>query len=167
MTKEQKLEKLIEEIEKKDKARGLPDAYLREHNYMTREELGIGEYSYGVIMIPIDFVLDYLKELQEVLSMLKEKDERIEYYRKQKDYDMQFRHELLEEIRCLNLDKDEKDAEIEKKDRQIELMAQFIATLDIEEDICANVENNNCDKMALGECENCIKQYFAGLVEKE
>ncbi len=61
----------------------------------------------------------------------------------------------------------EKDKEIEKKDKQIDLMAQFIATLDIEEDICANVENNNCDKMALGECENCIKQYFAGLVEKE
>lgn len=52
--------------------------------------------------------------VQTVLNMLKEKDKEIEYYKKQKDYDMQFRHELLEQIRCLNLNKDEKDEEIEK-----------------------------------------------------
>lgn len=74
MTKEQKLDELIKEIEKKDKARGLSDEYLREHHYMTREELGIGEYSYGVIMIPTDFVLDYLKELQEQQEENKKKD---------------------------------------------------------------------------------------------
>lgn len=45
MTNEQKLDELIKEIEKKDKARGLSDEYLRKHHYMTREELGIGEYS--------------------------------------------------------------------------------------------------------------------------
>lgn len=56
----------------------------------------------------------YSSALQEVLSMLKEKDEKIEYYRKQKDYDMRFRRELLEEIKCLNLDKDEKDKEIDE-----------------------------------------------------
>lgn len=54
-----------------------------------------------------------------------------------------------------------------EKDKIIDLMAEFIATLDIEEDICANIENDNCDKMAFGECENCIKQYFADKVEKE
>ena len=77
MTKEQKLDELIKEIEKKDKARGLSDEYLREHHYMTREELGIGEYSYGVIMIPTDFVLDYLKELQEQQEENKKKDKTI------------------------------------------------------------------------------------------
>ena len=56
----------------------------------------------------------YSPVLQEVLDMLKEKDEKIEYYRKQKDYDMRFRRELLEEIKCLNLDKDEKDKEIDE-----------------------------------------------------
>ena len=79
MTKEQKLDELIKEIEKKDKARGLSDEYLREHHYMTREELGIGEYSYGVIMIPTDFVLDYLKELQEQQEENKKKDKIIDY----------------------------------------------------------------------------------------
>ena len=34
------------------------------------------------------------KAIETVLSMLKEKDKKIEYYKKQKDYDMQFRHEL-------------------------------------------------------------------------
>ena len=52
--------------------------------------------------------------VQTVLNMLKEKDKEIEYYKKQKDYDMKFRHELLEQIRCLNLNKDEKDRAIEK-----------------------------------------------------
>ena len=31
---------------------------------------------------------------------------------------------------------------------------------DIEEDICVNVENDNCDKMSFGECEDCIKNFF-------
>ena len=66
MTKEQSLNKLIEQIEEKDKLRGLPDTYLREHRYMTRDEIGIGEYAYGIIMIPIDFVLPFLKELKEI-----------------------------------------------------------------------------------------------------
>ena len=47
-----------------------------------------------------------------------------------------------------------------KLKRQIDLMTDYIATLDIEEDICANVENDNCDKMNFGECEDCIKRYF-------
>ena len=59
--------------------------------------------------------IEQLKTVQEdietVLSMLKEKDEKIEYYKKQKDYDDQFKHELLEQIRCLNLDNDKKDKE--------------------------------------------------------
>ena len=54
----------------------------------------------------------------------------------------------------------EKDKEMEKKDNIIDLMADYIATLNIEEDICVNVENDNCDKMSFGECEDCIKKFF-------
>lgn len=57
--------------------------------------------------------------------------------------------------------------ENEEKDNIINLMTGYIATLDIEEDICSKIENEHCDKMNFGECEDCIKQYFAGLVEKE
>lgn len=97
----------------------------------------------------------YSPVLQEVLNILKEKDEKIEYYRKQKDYDMQFRHELLEKIRCLSLDKDEKDAEIEKKDKQIDLMTEEIEKRDIEfTEYCEF--KIVCDR----NCKHCIEQYF-------
>ena len=50
---------------------------------------------------------------------------------------------------------------INKKDKQIYLMAEYIARGDIEEDICVKTGRlNECDSMAVGECENCIKQYF-------
>lgn len=54
----------------------------------------------------------------------------------------------------------------EKKDKIINLMADYVATLDIGEDICANVGNDNCDKMNFGECEECIKQYFERIATK-
>ena len=72
-----------------------------------------------------------IRALQTVLSMLKEKDEKIEYYKKQKDYDDQFKHELLEQIRCLNLDNDKKDKELEKKDKIIDLLAKAFKQDDV------------------------------------
>ena len=51
--------------------------------------------------------------------------------------------------------------------KQINLMAEYIATLDIEEDICKNIKNDNCDKMNFGECEYCIKQYFEKLAKED
>lgn len=54
-----------------------------------------------------------------------------------------------------------------KKDKIIDLMAEYIATLDIEEDICSKIKNEHCDKMNFGECEDCIKQYFKSKAEKE
>lgn len=53
--------------------------------------------------------------------------------------------------------------ELKQKDKQIDLMADYIAMydLDIEENICIKPNRMvECDKMALGECEDCIKQYF-------
>ena len=87
--------------------------------------------------------------LDTVLSLIKEQQEKIAKYEK-----------IYKEYDCYRWVK-----ELDKKDKIIDLMAEFIATLDIEEDICANIENDNCDKMAFGECENCIKQYFERKVE--
>ncbi len=56
--------------------------------------------------------------------------------------------------------------EIEKKNEIIDEMAGYIATLDIEEDICSKTKNEHCDKMNFGECEDCIKQYFKEKVEE-
>ena len=66
----------------------------------------------------------------------------------------------------LNLLK-EKDAEIEKKDKMIDLMAEYISDLDIDEDICKKQSDNNCDDINREvECKECIKQYFERKVEK-
>lgn len=63
----------------------------------------------------------YAKEaIETALNIIKEKDKKIEYYKKQKNYDDQFKHELLEEIRCLNLDKNEKDKDIQKINKYVE-----------------------------------------------
>ena len=166
MTKEQKLEKLIEEIEKKDKARGLPDGYLREHNYMTREDIGIGEYSYGIIMIPIDFVLDYLKELQEALSMLKEKDSEIERLEqtlarniaRNVTSSMKESAKSNEDLEMLNQGW---QIELEKKDKIIDLMATFIDaqnTRMLEDEYTAI--KNIYTIIGLDKDKEEIKQYF-------
>ena len=57
--------------------------------------------------------------------------------------------------------------ELQQKDRQIDLMAEYIATLDIEEDICNKTENQNCDKLDFEVCKDCVRQYYKRLVEKE
>lgn len=64
--KKKRLNQLIKEIENKDKTKGLSDSYLSKHGYMTRSDVGIGEYSYGIITIPTDWVLPYLKELSDI-----------------------------------------------------------------------------------------------------
>lgn len=92
-----------------------------------------------------------VNDLETALSLIKEQQENIEKYEK-----------IYKEYDCYRWVK-----ELDKKDKIIDLMAEFIATLDIEEDICANIENDNCNKMAFGECENCIKQYFADKAKTE
>ena len=43
----------------------------------------------------------------------------------------------------------------------IDAMCQYIASLDNEETICCKTKRyNNCDPMSLGECEQCIREYF-------
>ena len=51
--------------------------------------------------------------------------------------------------------------ENEEKDKQIDLMAEYINEIDVSEDICEG--RTMCDE----DCEKCIKQYFVDLVEKE
>lgn len=51
--------------------------------------------------------------------------------------------------------------ELEKKDKAIDEMAEYIVPLDIDEDICKDIEhctdeNNNTYKL----CKDCIKEYF-------
>lgn len=50
---------------------------------------------------------------------------------------------------------------LQKQNKIIDAMCQYIASLDNEETICCKTKRyNNCDPMSLGECEQCIREYF-------
>ena len=89
---------------------------------------------------------DEMKEtIDTVLSIIKEQQEEIEKYEK-----------IYKEYDCYRWVK-----ELDKKDKQIDLMVEYIDKIDVSEDICEG--KTMCDE----NCKDCIKQYFAGLVEKE
>lgn len=125
----------------------------------------------------LGITIEGFKELQEdletVLNMLKEKDAEIEKYKK-----------LLADNLARNLNdsikaKEKADTdiddlnkgwqvELEKKDKMIDLMAEYISDLDIDEDICKKQSDNNCDDINREvECKECIKQYFERKAEDE
>lgn len=61
----------------------------------------------------------------------------------------------------LNLIK-EQQGKLEKKDEQIDLMAEHISKQDIDEDICIkNITNPDWCNEDYTNCKDCIKQYFA------
>ena len=61
------LEELINQITTVDDSRSLSDEYLKEKGLMTRDECGVVlEYPYGIVMVMSDYVLPYLKKLQEL-----------------------------------------------------------------------------------------------------
>lgn len=63
------LDDLLNEMSEKMRNRDLSDEYLREHNNSTREEIGIGEYAYGITMIPCEWVYEYLSDYKRVLEI--------------------------------------------------------------------------------------------------
>lgn len=60
------LDNLIFQIKEHSNARSLSDEYLKANEYNTREDIGIGEYAYGIVLIPEDWVLPYLEELRNI-----------------------------------------------------------------------------------------------------
>lgn len=66
MGKPETLKDLIKMIETEQARKSLSDSYLREHGHLTRDDIGVGEYQYGVVMVPEDWVLPYLKRLYEL-----------------------------------------------------------------------------------------------------
>ena len=92
------------------------------------------------------------EKIDTVLSLIKEQEEEIEKYEK-----------IYKEYDCYRWVK-----ELNKKDKQIDLMAEYISKRDVEEDICMkNKTNPDWCNEDYTNCQDCIKKYFAGLVEKE
>lgn len=61
-----KLDELLEKMEEKMNNRDLSDDYLEEIRSSTREDIGIGEYQYGITMVPCSWVYPYLEELRRL-----------------------------------------------------------------------------------------------------
>lgn len=91
----------------------------------------------------------------------------IEYEKKHKD-EINKADELIHiQDTVLSLIK-EQEEEIEKKDKIIDLMTEYISKRDVEEDICMkNKTNPDWCNEDYTNCQDCIKKYFADLVEKE
>ena len=116
----------------------------------------------------------YGKEsLETVLYMLKEKDEEIEKYKnllasnlaRNLNDSIKAKEKANTDLKFLDLGW---KTELEKKDKMIDLMAEYISDLDIDEDICKKQSDNNCDDINREvECKECIKQYFERKVTYE
>ena len=128
---------------------------------------------------------NFKEAIETVLSMLKEKDKEIESLEKTLDEkyifvtgartlyaglmsldkenivkdDLKLRNEIYQHIE----DK-------EKKDKQIDLMAEYIASRDNDEDICTHQIADWCkdeeDGVLIEVCRKCIKQYFERKMEE-
>ena len=61
-----KFEDLINEMQETYCSRALSDGYLEAHGHQTAEEYGIGEYGYGIVTVPVKFVLPYLEAVQKI-----------------------------------------------------------------------------------------------------
>lgn len=125
------------------------------------------------------------KAIETVLNMLKEKEAEIEKNTElaEKNAEIEKYKKLLADNLARNLNdsikaKEKADTdlddlnkgwqlELEKKDKMIDLMAEYISDLDIDEDICKKQSDNNCDDINREvECKECIKQYFERKAEE-
>lgn len=72
------LDDLLKEMKEKMQSRDLSDKYLEENGKMTRTEMGIGEYGYGITTVPCEWVYDFLSDYKKILKeneILKEEKE--------------------------------------------------------------------------------------------
>ena len=103
----------------------------------------------------IETVLDLISKLQ------KEKTQEKESWQK---YCNELNEEIIEKnnkIFDLEMQVEKLQKENKEKDKQIDLKAEYISNLDIDEDICKEQSDNNCDDINREvECKECIKQYF-------
>ena len=117
-------------------------------------------------------VIQYLQ--QEYEKLIKEGNILFPLYKHQAETLLNLITKLRQENEELTtaLSKQSKDignylVELQQKDKQIDLMAVYISNLDIDEDICKEQSDNNCDDINReADCKDCIKQYFEKLTKE-
>lgn len=67
----EELEELIAEMKSKMQSRDLSDEYLSNNGNFTRSDIGIGEYSYGITMIPCKWIVGYLEDYLKLINNIK------------------------------------------------------------------------------------------------
>ena len=67
------LKNLIALIKETDNSRSLSDEYLKENGQYTRDIVPVGEWSYGIVSVVVDYVLPYLDKLEKLIPLI-EKD---------------------------------------------------------------------------------------------
>lgn len=104
--------------------------------------------------------------IETVLSMLKEKDKEIEKLKKENDLakeQLKKQCEIADERNNLLV-------KVNRLESQIDLMAEYIANRDNDEDICKYQVAEWCedeeDGVLIEVCRKCIKQYFERKVEE-
>lgn len=129
-----------------DKKMNIEEAIERMHDLIHTCNAGIEKYG-----IYDDLFQKDKEAIETVLNMLKEKDKEIANLKNEIN-------EAWEEWNNLEQSSYEEETrlkdEIKKKDKQIDLMAEYINEIDVSEEICEG--KTMCDE----NCKDCIKQYF-------
>lgn len=108
------------------------------------------------------------EEKTRLKDEIKKKDKKIEKLKKESEHWKNAFERELEDNRKNTCELLKQDLIIRKKEKQIDLMAEYIETLDTEEDICMKNKTNPewCNEDYTN-CKECVKQYFKSKVEKE
>lgn len=164
MTKEQ--EEVINKLRK-----------ITNRQILYGNKFGITIEGFRELQEDIETVLNMLKEnsaeIHQKNTELAEKNAEIEKYKKLlADNLARNLNDSIKAKEKADTDLDDLDkgwkVELEKKDKMIDLMAEYISDLDIDEDICKKQSDNNCDDINREvECKECIKQYFERKVTYE
>ena len=134
--------------------------YLKE---MKNNQKDLNKSGYVYANEKIDTALSLMKEQQEEIEKLKvnlakscaDRTLDRETLKNQENENLEALHRAYNE-------------ELDKKNKQIDVMAEYISKRDVEEDICMkNKTNPDWCNEDYTNCQDCIKKYFADLVEKE
>lgn len=163
MTKEQ--EEVINKLRK-----------ITNRQILYGNKFGITIEGFRELQEDIETVLNMLKEnsaeIHQKNTELAEKNAEIEKYKKLlADNLARNLNDSIKAKEKADTDLDDLDkgwkVELEKKDKMIDLMAEYISDLDIDEDICKKQSDNNCDDINREvECKERIKQYFERKTEE-
>ena len=134
--------------------------YLKE---MKNNQKDLNKSGYVYANEKIDTALSLMKEQQEEIEKLKvnlakscaDRTLDRETLKNQENENLEALHRAYNE-------------ELDKKNKQIDLMAEYISKRDVEEDICMkNKTNPDWCNEDYTNCKDCIKQYFKELAERK